>query len=132
MSNEIKPWNPDDAINQIKDRIRSEFAALIPDEQWKAMVSSAIKEFLQDTTDQYGRGKQAGVKEVVNAVLREEIKKQLADFLNSAEWRDEWKDGEYGPGKAVKEIIEANATNIIKSIMGNAMQSFVNGLNIRR
>lgn len=40
MENQIQKFDPSTLMQGVKDRIKSEFVALIPDEQWKQMIEN--------------------------------------------------------------------------------------------
>lgn len=66
---------------QIKDRIKSDFANLIPDEMWSDMVRSVIHDFTTDKTNRHGDVKHSPLKELMtwelNKICREKIAEEL-------------------------------------------------------
>ena len=43
---EIKEFNPNDVIDNIKDHIKKTFIGLIPEENWKNMIKTTVDDYL--------------------------------------------------------------------------------------
>lgn len=86
MSTEIAPMQA--VQDKIRDKIRGEFAELIPEEFWSAMVASVLREFTDDSRDRHGRPEEAGIKKMIRVALEEECQKQVKAAL--AETTVDW------------------------------------------
>lgn len=59
MSDEkaIAPYDPAKLMDNVRDRIRSEFVSLIPEDHWKALVRKAVDGFFEQKGSQYNNDK---------------------------------------------------------------------------
>lgn len=126
MSTEIAPLQS--VQDNIKNKIKAEFANLIPDEMWGAMVKSVIAEFTTDQIrDQYGHSnfKASPMKQMIRAeieTLAKDALKQELDRLSAGSW------GVYGEkvaAEAIKKMIADNFPAILASIQAGFVEQAV-------
>jgi hypothetical protein len=81
MSN-IKPFNAEDALKSVRERIKDSFVSLIPDEQWEQMVKKEIDEFFKErqVTSSYTKQK-SDFSSTVNSVLKEKATEKAKEVL---------------------------------------------------
>ena len=56
MTDTIEKVTLESAAEQLKLKIRNAFVELLPDEQWKAMVTTELKRFTTETSEPKYRG----------------------------------------------------------------------------
>lgn len=116
--------------DNIKNRIRAEFANLIPDEMWSKMVSEVISDFISDKQ----RAGYIPVEAPIKVLIREEIMaiakghvRAKLDELGQGQW-----DG-YGnmiASEAIKAMIKDHFPEIISAIQAGFADMIVqNALN---
>jgi hypothetical protein len=114
----------------VVDTVKGQFVALIPDDQWEAMVKKHTNDFMSGTGDQSLKG-------MVNQALQVEIKKKLEAYFAGSDWNSQW-DGTYGnvAGKKAREFVLENTPTILADILGGVVQrgidSFRNSLQQNR
>lgn len=116
------------------ERVRGTIADLIPEDAWTAMVQKEVDLFLKETTrEAYGYQNRnqdrvpSGLATVVLKVLEEETRKRVLALLDLPEWGANW-NVEGQVSHAVKELVVAHAPEIVQSLLGNAVQQFVQNM----
>lgn len=124
MTTEIAPWKPEDAVKNLKDRIRLEFASMIPDEQFAAMVRSVINDFLKEKESGWQRDRKSDFDQVVIGALTEATKEEATKFLQSSDWRGKWDPSlnRNGVSEAIAKILEEKGTTILNAWIGQSIQ----------
>lgn len=122
---EIIPFDPTQAMQSIKDKIKSAFVELIPDEQWHAMVKAEVDSFFNDTEEKsrssYG-GNSKIIPSVFKQVVREELKKmareKLEEYLRentSFVWQN--MNGNITIENAITNAVKNNASHIFMELI---------------
>ena len=126
---EVKPFNANDVMQSVKDKIKASFVGLIPDEQWEAMVKKEIDEFINPqknnnswNNNYYPSGFSKIAKELLDNYAREKISEMLRkdEVLNNALGDD---------GKLRKEYMELIANsipNLFVNLLTNSMVDIAN------
>lgn len=130
MGTELEPLAK--VQDQIRERIKAEFASLIPDEMWTQLVQSVVKDFTSDTPGQYGHRERnmSPVKKLIADAIEAEAKQHVAVALDTL--RPQW--GGYGEEivtTAVKKLVADNFEELLKSAQ-HGMVSFVVALAIQK
>jgi hypothetical protein len=117
----LKPFDPVELQKRVADTVRGQFAALIPDDQWLAMVKKYTTDFIGgNVTD----GKPS-LKGMVIAELQAETKKKLGEFFASPEWSSHWdaksNNGNVAGEKARQFVLE-NLSMIVTDLLSGAVQ----------
>ena len=87
---EIQKFDPNSLMQGVRDKIKSSFVDLIPDEQWNQMVQKEIDDFFQPkSTNNYNEYK-SNFQILIRNVLNEDAKQRLIDILNSPEYQENW------------------------------------------
>jgi len=116
MSDDVTPWRPEDAAEQMREKIREEFTKLIPDEQLDKMIQDTITNFMRTDLDK-----------LVRHNLQQEIATRLRDYFEKPEWQEQWSysdvdGGQDIAGEAVMKLIEKHSMSLMQSILANAVQ----------
>lgn len=138
MSNqEINKFDPADAMKNIKDRIKSSFVELIPDEQWNEMVASEIKSFFYKKSDySYHRESKSDFEVLVRNEITKESIKRMAEYFSSQEFNEMWQlNGNNILSQKVKDLLIENSGIILANMLGvefsNMLNNFAQGLRSR-
>jgi len=120
VNNQIQKFDPATLMQGIKDRIKSEFVSLIPDEQWNEMIKKETENFFREKETGYSNRTYASDFAIlVRDELRKEAQKRLVDYLNSPEFNVMY--GEYGQpiaSQKVKELLIDNAGLVLQNMFG--------------
>ncbi len=112
------------AAEQLKLKIRNAFVELLPDEQWKAMVTAELKAFTEPggNIDQWGHRREPPPSEfsrICKEVFAEHIKSYIKALLSSPEWQ-----GKYGfKGEEVSDAIKAWLTDNSAALIQSTVQA---------
>jgi hypothetical protein len=110
-----------DFADRVKEKVKKDFAGMIPDNAWDQLVEKAVKEFIE-------KDLQAVVKEELDKDVRVRIRK----YLMSDEWSQQYDGkGRNMVSREVSRLISENLPAIIESAIGGAMQGIVNDLRDR-
>ncbi|MDE2105694.1 MAG: hypothetical protein KGL39_51175 [Patescibacteria group bacterium] len=123
----------------VRDRIRTEFTSLIPDDVWEAMVSKTVKEFITDTPDRYaGNGSEPSpmrslIKAELSAVVKDRIKHEI-DKLGTVTFDNM---GRAVASESIKqlattyfaELVQAQQNAMIQQVVFSAVQTLKESLN---
>lgn len=130
---EITKFDPNKLVDRVRERVRGTIADLIPEDAWTAMVKKEIDLFLKETTREaynFNRNHEripSGLATAVHDVLEEETKKRVKAILDSPEWGANWMvEGQVS--NAVKDLVVKHAPEIVQSLLGNAVQQFVQNM----
>lgn len=137
MADQIAKFEPEKLVDRVRERIRGTIADLIPEDAWTVMVQKEVDLFLKETTRERRYGYQgdsekvpSGLTQVVYAVLTEETRRRVKTMLDGPEWQQNW-DVQGSVSVAVAMLVKENMHAIVASILGDAVQRFVNDLNMR-
>lgn len=121
MENEVQKFDPATLMQGVKDRIKSEFVSLIPDNQWQQMIEKEAKVFFEAKETGYSSNRtyasDFGI--LVRDELRKEAQKRLLEYLSSPEFNTMY--GEHGQpiaSQKVKELIVDNSGLILQNMFG--------------
>jgi hypothetical protein len=82
MENEIKKFDVNEAMKNVKDKIKDAFVNLIPDEQWNEMVKKEIDLYFQQKEERYdNRNYTSNFTKDVHSVLQQEVKDRTKQYL---------------------------------------------------
>lgn len=131
----ITPWKPEDAVAQLKERIRLEFAQMIPADQFTAMVRAVITEFTNKKGTGYvQRDKVSDFDQVVINELSEATKTEVQKFLNGPEWKGRWAADGIGGMEAserIGQLLKEHGATILNNWIGQAIQQVLTQLQRR-
>lgn len=134
----IEPFNPQKAMDAVRVRIQTEFAALIPEAQWREMVQREVDEFFKDRPGEnhytnYPR-RPSKFSEIVHEELAKWSREKVLAILTSPEWQAQW-DDKFGnmPSEEIRKLLVEHAPVIIQRALGVAFQgAFLNAMNEMR
>lgn len=135
MSEAITTWKPEDAVAQLKERIRLEFAQMIPAEQFAAMVQSVIIEFTEKREVGYRVNKVSSFDQVVIDELSEATKIEVQKFIKGPQWTGRWTDNGRGGQEAserIGQLLQEHGPKILNNWIGQAMQHIIQQLQFTR
>jgi hypothetical protein len=132
MENEIKKFDVNEAMKNVKDKIKDAFVTLIPDEQWNEMVKKEIDSYFKQTEARYdNRQYVSDFTRDVHSVLQQEVKNRVKTYLNdnfNATWYD---NGVPVCNAKVEEMITKNAGKILSDMIGGTIQMALQGAGYR-
>src|SRR5438876_11157179 len=93
MTDEIEKFDPSKLMQGVKDRIKSTFVSLIPDDKWDELVKTEIdawfkKETYNNRYNQQVSSFQIVVEETLKELAKEKVKSVFLEYTNT-----QWKDG---------------------------------------
>lgn len=110
-----------DFAAKVKEKIKRDFAGMIPDDAWDKLVTDAVATFIKNELGG-----------LVRAELTEEVKGRLRAMFQEEGWRQQWDGrGKETAGEKVKELIRENIPLIVETALQGAMQNVVNDLHYR-
>lgn len=128
---EVKKFDPSTLMQGVKDRIKSEFVSLIPDEQWSEMIKKEAQSFFHERETGYSNRQYAsdfGI--LVRDELRKEAQKRLSEYLSSEEFNTIY-DGYGQPitSEAVKKLIIENSGLMLQNMFGGMFSIMISDFN---
>lgn len=112
---QVQKFDPATLIQGVKDRIKSTFVSLIPEEQWKEMIEKEVGKFFREyELRQYDIRYVSDFSVLVNSLLKEEAEKRMKEYLGSPEFQTVWTDN--GPriiSQAIREMMIENSGLIL-------------------
>lgn len=112
---QVQKFDPATLMQGVKDRIKSTFVSLIPEEQWKEMIEKEVGKFFQEYEfRQYDIRYVSDFSVLVNSLLKEEAEKRMKEYLGSPEFQTVWTDN--GPriiSQAIREMMIENSGLIL-------------------
>lgn len=134
MSNDIQPFDPNVLKTTITNRIKEQFVALIPDDQWEQMVEVELNRFTTTTSNDYSRSPKRSelslmIEEALRGLAREAINKELEETYRSKVVEN----GTVRATEAMKKLVTEHATEIFAAVYSDMAQGVVNNVlnNIR-
>lgn len=128
MENQVQKFDPTMLMQGVKDRIKSEFVSLIPDEQWSQMIKKEADDFFREKETGYSNRNYAsdfGI--LVRDELRKEAQKRLSEYLNSAEFSVMYQEhGQPIASQKVKELMIENSGLILQNMFGGMFSIMLN------
>jgi hypothetical protein len=123
MENEIKKFDVNEAMKNVKDKIKDAFVTLIPDEQWNEMVKKEVDSYFQVKQEGYGeRGSSSSFTKDVHSVLGQEVKDRVKQYLTE-NFNNTWSNnGILVCNAKVEEMITKNAGKILSDMIGGTIQ----------
>ena len=113
----------------IKERIQKDFAKLMPDEKFQALVEHEVKWFQEEReVPSYRPGKRYEPSPLVQLVrneLEKMFKSKLKEILDSPDYRGFWDANKESPGKVVKEIIKELSPQLWEMILAEQAQVII-------
>lgn len=128
---DLQKFDPATLMQGVRDRIKSTFVSLIPDEQWESMIKKEIQEFFEPTKDRYNNYQQmSSFSKVCNEVLADITKGQISDILKKYE-STIWNNNELVMSDTLKDLLLKNASEIFTAMIGNRIQTIIHELKNR-
>lgn len=112
-----------DFAARVKEKIKLDFAGMIPDEAWDKLVGEAVGSFVKDD-----------LAKLVKEELAGEVKRRLQVFFGGPDWSEQWSadgGGTRTASEKVREIIRENIPSIVEAALGMAVQGMMNDLKYR-
>jgi len=126
MENQVKKIDSNSIMNNVKERIRSAYIALIPDPAWEALVKTEIDDFFQIKNRQgYHNISHSQFGSVVQTILKERIKKLLTSYVNNNFASNNWDNGLPEPKQFIKDIILQNNEKITADFLASMLQKSI-------
>lgn len=135
METTIKPFNPNDVVDTVRDRIRATFVQLIPEEVFTRMVKAEIDHFTRATDRYYGNRETASpLQETIRHELAVMAKAKIAEVVEDPEgpWKIYWgSDGKAKVGSGIQAFLIEHSNEIVASAVGEMMQNVVSQMTRR-
>lgn len=131
MESEMKKFDPSTIMDGVKDKIRLEFANLIPENVWEEMVKQEVNYFFYKKQDEgySSRRSSTQFQRVCNSLLEEECRKRFKEYLNSSDFQATYKtNGQPIASEAVKKFIVENSGEVLANFFGSMMQSAIHNM----
>ena len=110
--------NKEIALSDIKqrlaDQIKGQFAAMIPDEEWEALIERETNEFMK-----------VQFPKLVQEELTTKLKEVILKEFNGPRWADHWNGYYNAPGEAVTKLIREHSDVIVETLVGGMVNSAV-------
>lgn len=121
---------PSTEVKSLKDivseKIRQQFASLIPDDTWNKMVGDEIDTFMNGKP---ARGYESAVDSEFKKMIQAEIKRLGAEAIKTElakpEWQTKYIDGKSMASEAVTKLIVDNANTIVAGLLSSMVQGIV-------
>lgn len=127
--NTVAQYDPDKLMDSVKARIRSEFAALIPEQAWTALVKKSVDSFFEKKRRQYSSEESpSDFESLVAKLFYEDASRRIKAVLEGPEWASRWTGSEQMVSEAVGKLVKENVAEIVNRLLGNAIQSVVTGM----
>lgn len=112
---QVQKFDPATLMQGVKDRIKSTFVSLIPEEQWKEMIEKEVGKFFREyELRQYDTRYVSDFSVLVNSLLKEEAEKRMKEYLGSPEFQTVWTDNGSGIiSQAIREMMIENSGLIL-------------------
>jgi hypothetical protein len=125
MADEIEKFDPSKLMQGVKDRIKSTFVSLIPDDKWDELVKAEIDAWFKKSTynnryNQEVSSFQIVVEQTLNELAKEKVTDVLREYTNT-----QWKDGKPIINEELKKIITENADKIFAQVIGQMVQNML-------
>lgn len=135
---QVQKFDPATLMQGVKDRIKSTFVSLIPEEQWKEMIEKEVGKFFREyELRQYDIRYVSDFSVLVNSLLKEEAEKRMKEYLGSPEFQTVWTDN--GPriiSQAIREMMIENSglilCNMYQEMFTSMLQRFRSELSNRQ
>lgn len=115
----VTKFDPARLMDAVRDRIKAEFVALIPEDAWHKLIDGIVVEFMVK-----------GLKELVIEELKKEVGKRLCEYFSSQEWNGQWNmhTQNTDAGEQARKIITENVPAIVTAAIGYAFQGVIDGM----
>ena len=101
MGNEIAL---SDIRQRLTDQIKSQFAELIPQDQWEGLIEMHTTEFMK-----------VDFPKIVKECLTEKLRSIIKEEFSEPRWQNHWNGYYDAPGEAVRKIVRENSDVIVES-----------------
>lgn len=124
MENNIQKFDANQAMENVREKIKDTFVSLIPDQQWKEMVEKEVNSYFKETEERYDtRNYSSRFTKDVHSCLKEEVEKRTKEYLQTEFSNTWWDNGVPKCNEKVKEIIINNSGEILAQMIGGYMQA---------
>ena len=133
MENEVKKFDVNEAMKNVKDKIKDAFVSLIPDEQWNEMVKKEVDSYFKEENKGYNSNPvySSSFTKDVHSVLSLEVKTRVGEYLKE-NFTPVWSNNGIPVCNAkVEEIITNNAGKILADMIGGAISMALNSAGYR-
>jgi hypothetical protein len=136
---EIQAFDPSKLMDGVRDRIKSEFVSLIPEDQWKLLIDKEINRFF-NVAKEVGynpRERTTDFQDLVQYELKKETQRRVTEYLSSPDFQVMY--GDYGQpiaSQKVKELMVDSSGLILQNMIGGMlstmMQDYANQMRNRQ
>jgi len=124
---QIQKFDPAQLMQGVRDRIKSTFVSLIPDDQWEAMVKKESDGFFREkeiNPHVNNRQYKFDFQLLVRDELHKEAQARMKKYLESPEFSDTWDNhGNTVASKAVKDMFIENSGQILAGFFAGMFQN---------
>ena len=128
---EMATYDPSKLMDSVAAKIRAEFAGLIPEEHWRALVKKAVDGFFERRDRGYNQDKTSDFELLVLECVRKDAAQRIAKYLEGPEWVAQWDGAHKTVSEAVDAIVKKNAHEFINAMVGGLVQSLVEEMRSR-
>lgn len=123
---ELKPFNPQDIMQGVRDKIKASFVDLIPEEHWNQLVQNEIDKFFKPVEQYNGYGNRpmtSDFSSLINSCLKDYTQEKIKEYMNGTEFRAIWdSNGNQGISTGIAKILTENSGQIFTQMIGQIFQ----------
>jgi hypothetical protein len=121
---DLKAFDPADFQKAVADKIKGEFAAMIPEDQWRGLVKKHVDDFLN------GKG-EGTLQGIVVKELTAKLQEQLKTYFTGDDWNFNWNGAKNVAGTKIRELILENVPLIVGALLQDSFQQVVQAMQQR-
>jgi len=126
---DVQTFKPEHVMDKVKDKIKSSFVDLIPEDQWDLMIKKVINDWLkQKKVSAYRDDYQSDFDQLVRSCLNDHAKERVKEIIEEFQefsWKEE---GTINLNIRIEEMIIKNSGKILASIIGSTIQQVINNM----
>lgn len=125
-NNQVQKFDPSTLMEGVRDRIKSTFVSLIPDDQWEVMVSRTVEEFFKkkDVDSYNSKRYESNFDRVIMTELEAFTKEKLKEMLHSPEFSIMWENND----KILSESLRNHLVESAPKIIARSIESLMAGV----
>ncbi|HEV2917575.1 MAG TPA: hypothetical protein VGW78_07580 [Candidatus Babeliales bacterium] len=125
MTNAVQKFDPSLLMEGVKDRVKTTFVSLIPDEQWEEMIKNEYDNFFKVKETGYSnREYKSDFQILVRNVMSDVATKKVQEFLAKYE-HETWGNSLPQASETLKELLIKHAPEIFTSMFKNMFQNSI-------
>lgn len=128
MSGETELASVQSLTDTVTERIKATFVSLIPEDEWKGMVSAELSK-LMTPKDSYHRNS-SPLQDMIKAAIQERFRQVIAEELGKPDWQGEWDGRAYKPSELVAKLVQDAGPALFKTALAEFVNSAIEGFKL--